>query len=143
MNNYRVEFENSVQLVEAGDSDFAVWNAQELAGDDAGALIDVVLLSEGTEMSLRAKEEVEAVVLPSRRQRGMVLAVEASDTESDVDLTVHFFGWGASLACAANEGVLYHWQKGERELTAQQYKIVEEWADYADLYIEEFFEKNG
>ena len=129
------------QLVEAGDSDLAIWKAEAqckevVSEEDRGPLISLALLNDdGTPdlvMLAGTYEEPEekTKALPKRRARGMTLSY------SDGDLTVIRFGYSASLTCAANEGVLHpsNCMKEEMELSAADMKIVHEWADMEDAY---------
>lgn len=154
MNSYRVEFEYEVQYVDATDSDTAVWKAQEQAKErgveEVGELISLILYSgntstelvcdAATRKALSKNNQKFKVTLPSRRQKGLTLSIDENpDLESGYDLTVGCFGYYASLACAANEGELYGGRYGDsyRQLSDAQQKVVDEWEDYADLYIEE------
>lgn len=72
--------------------------------------------------------------LPSRRAKGLTLSY---DRDCNTFFVVSF-GFRASLAAAANEGVLTpdgFSKQGDRELTAAQMDIVHEWASLEDNYL--------
>lgn len=153
MNFYRVVFTNMEVLVAATDTDMAVIKAQK-ENPKAGDLMALALIDERTGVAenlmlngelpkwLEADKKVLEFIrkeklkaLPKRRRGGMTLSY------CDGDLFVTFFGYSASLAVAANEGLLHStgYNCDEYELKPHQQRIVDEWERFQN----EYFELNG
>ncbi len=154
MNSYTVTYRHAHEYVDASDTDMAAIKAAEIIAqnyteEQRGELLSITLHAQTGDLIFythAGEQEVPTVSeakpsapapakLPSRRQGGLTLSY------SDGDLTVCSFGYSASLAAAWHEGELSH-DKGrheEKQLSAKQMKIVDEWMNCEGDY----YEQNG